>query len=253
MPLQFKPAVFVAVAPVILAAIALLLLRLRFFGSISSLCARFSYLLVVSEDPEDTESGEEPITQDDAWYVWQKVVVLALPEYPYLIGALLTALFTTACDFLQPLFIGMALDTVANPSTAHLSLSTIFTILVVVQLIRGLAEYGRERLNNNIGDFVRHRAQDLYVSKVLSFEVGFFDRTHTSDLNKLYHNLNDIHGLAGHQVPRIIRSALTVLCAGSYMIYVDPLLGSIVLFFILLQALAEKIAGGPDIPFFNDN
>ena len=36
--------------------------------------------------------------------------------------------------------------------------------------------------------------------------MAFFDQTHTADLNKRFHDLDQIHPLAGHQIPEMVHS-----------------------------------------------
>jgi ABC-type multidrug transport system fused ATPase/permease subunit len=190
----------------------------------------------VPRSAEDDEANAQLSTVDFN-ETYMKVLKLTSPEVPYIAGALLTAMVTSVCDLFQPILIGRALDAAASTSSR---LSHLFVDMAILQVLRSLAEYGRERLNNNIGDFVRQRAQEQYVRNVLRSEVGFFDATHTSELNKLYHNLYHLHFMAGHQIPSIIRSLMLVVATATYMMYVNPFVGGIVISVIIAQGLVEK-------------
>ncbi len=163
------------------------------------------------------EGNTEELTQHDIFNVWRKIINLTIPEFGLFIGAIITALCTSICDFLSPMFLGKAMDIVHSNfnSTApsiplskeyplgdlskevlsqqqdngYHALNMIFLVIIAIQIIRATLEYARERINNNIGDFVRQRAQEVYTHNVLYCEVAYFDASHTSELNKMVSNL----------------------------------------------------------------
>jgi ATP-binding cassette subfamily B multidrug efflux pump len=82
--------------------------------------------------------------------------------------------------------------------------------------------------------------QELFFSNVLRCEIGFFDVTHTADLNKSFHHLGEIHHLAGHQIPQIIRSVLSLFGSAFYMMSSNATIGSMILLLLIVQWFGER-------------
>ena len=203
------------------------------------------FLKIKSDDDDDDES--ESLSHEGVLEVWGRVLLFAIPYRRYMVGALLIAALASLCDLMQPIVLGMAINATTESmdgtenSSAPVGLHSLFLIMIILQIFKSFTEYGRERINNNLGDFARARAQNQFFTKVMHQERAFFDQNHTSDLNKRYHDLEHIHYFAGHQIPLIAKSALSITCMSAVMIYQNVTIGTIVISFIMVQAMIEKV------------
>jgi hypothetical protein len=105
---------------------------------------------------------------------WKRVMRFVIPVSPYFVLALVAAIVESVCSTLQPLFIGSAIDLVKAASLKRDEDITakgffrdmVYTCVAMISLdaIKCIAIYGRERLNNGIGDSTRKNAQVLTAS-----------------------------------------------------------------------------------------
>ncbi len=120
---------------------------------------------IISEKPEDDIA---PIGSADAVRIWKKIFWLAYPEAKLMTLALLNALLSAACSFSHPVYMGRAIDAVleavkrgskASAADAATQMKDAFIVVAILEILKFISAYGHERLNNNVGDFVRQRAQ----------------------------------------------------------------------------------------------
>jgi hypothetical protein len=131
----------------------------------------FRFLVdILSDKPDDDTPA---IGSADAVRIWTKVLWLAYPEARLLCLALLNSFLSAASSFLHPVYLGRAIDAVSEAlndksksAEVATKLTEIFFLIVILEMLKGITAYGHERLNNNVGDFVRQRAQVYRVCKV---------------------------------------------------------------------------------------
>ncbi len=96
---------------------------------------------------------------------------LILPESPYFLLALLAAITESVCSSLQPIYMGSVIDLVASTNLKgekDVTMDGFFdeltfkcVMIICLDAVKCAAIYGRECLNNGIGDFARQKAQVL--------------------------------------------------------------------------------------------
>jgi hypothetical protein len=127
---------------------------------------------VMSEKPDDDIPA---IGSADAVRIWKKLFWLAYPEAKLMTLALLNALLSSVCSFSHPVYMGRAIDIVlgaakggSNVSAADAAnrLKDIFIFIAALEVLKVISAYGHERLNNNVGDFVRQRAQVCQLQRM---------------------------------------------------------------------------------------
>ena len=124
---------------------------------------------IISEKPDD---DIPPIGGATAERIWKKIFWLAYPEAKLMTLALLNALLSAVCSFSHPVYMGRAIDIVleavkgdrASIADAAARMKEIFIVISILEVLKFISAYGSERLNNNVGDFVRQRAQ-VYLSR----------------------------------------------------------------------------------------
>eukprot|EP00051_Salpingoeca_urceolata_P006717 m.88935 g.88935 ORF g.88935 m.88935 type:complete len:791 (+) comp14959_c0_seq3:609-2981(+) len=224
----------------------------------------------------------ESLTVKDTWKVWKKAIALSRPHAGLVVLGLLGNVTQTVIDVILAALRARALDLVtgrvafqsdagvvsivfqsfgdapqdegtASPSSdaslrstsgVTTALTTLFLTVAALEATKCLAAYATKYCNNSVGDFVRASAQLQYFSNVLSCEVGFFDKTHTSDLNKSFHHLWNLHFFCGHQIPEIAQSIISLVGSSAYMMHCDSSIGAIVICFLILQGLTERYMAG---------
>ena len=102
-----------------------------------------------------------------SFMVWRRVLDFAKLEAIYFFLAMIAAFTGSVCSTLQPIYLGKALDSVSvtvgkgnydvNDSIDELTSS--FTFIVVLELLKGLSTFAHEKTCENLGDFVRQRVQ----------------------------------------------------------------------------------------------
>jgi hypothetical protein len=102
-----------------------------------------------------------------SFMVWKRVVGFAMPEAIYFLFALIAAFGGSICSTLQPIYLGKVFDLVSttvakgnydlDESMGKLTAS--FTFIVLLELLKGLSDFGHEKTNENLGDYVRQRVQ----------------------------------------------------------------------------------------------
>ena len=161
-----------------------------------------------------------------AFIIWKKVLGLAWLEAPYLVCAgTVAAIISGIHDIYEPLYYGKVFDfvteTLANSSNAQENpilaytpvLRGIFVHIFVLILIKTVVEFVREYFCNSVGDIARVYAQKIYFKNTIAGEVEFFDVTHTSELNKNYQRLDNMHYLAALQSAQIAYTFVTLSAA----------------------------------------
>ncbi|KAK3289006.1 hypothetical protein CYMTET_3533 [Cymbomonas tetramitiformis] len=207
----------------------------------------------------------ETFGHQDAWRLWRRALCLAWDERACMLGALLAAVVTSLCEVSRSVLYGEALGIVSGAAltasggtlpelsapSAEIALDAsaedvsrrltwVFLRVCAVESARTLAAYFRERLTNNVGDFVCQRARASFFRQVLRSELSFLDEVHTAILNRRYAHLSNLHSLAGHQLPKIVQATLTLACTVTYLLRSEVRVGGALLGVLLVGALVEE-------------
>ncbi len=124
---------------------------------------------VVSCRVNSTQKGE---SEDYSTFrAWKRVMSLIIPQSPRFVLTLTAAITESVCSTLTPVCMGSIVDLISAISLkgdkdvnevinamAYISVS-----IICLDVIKCIAVYGRECLNNNLGDFARQKAQVLVV------------------------------------------------------------------------------------------
>jgi hypothetical protein len=117
--------------------------------------------------PSDKGVGIEVSGRYTSFMVWKRVVGFARPEAIYFLFALIAAFGGSICSTLQPIYLGKAFDLVSTTvakgnydlDESMDKLTASFTFIVLLELLKGLSNFGNEKTNENLGDYVRQRIQ----------------------------------------------------------------------------------------------
>ncbi len=135
---------------------------------------------IISEKSDDDIPA---ISSTDAVRIWKKIFWIAYPEAKLMTLALLNALLSAACSFLHPVWMGRAIDVAIDTAKDGSKVSAvdtatrineIFIVVAILNFLKFITEYGHERLNNNVGDFVRQRAQ-VFVKPIQKTQISRID------------------------------------------------------------------------------
>ena len=189
----------------------------------------------------ESDSPDESLTAEELIGVWKRSVQVAATHCKYhLVLAAIIAVVTSACDLMQPVVLGRAISVATSASPGPYELLSQFVLMGILQLLKSATEFGREKVNNSLGDFVRQYVQKQYFSNILDNEKTFFDLHHTSEINKGYTDLNELHYLAGRQIPGILKGLLTLFLTTVYMLFQNLSVGMLVVSLMLCQAAIER-------------
>ncbi len=159
-----------------------------------------------------------------------------------IIGMIMVAIGTTASAYI----IKPVLDKIFINKNETLLYMLPFGV-VLVYLIKGVGTYIQVYYAAYIGQDIIKRLRDSILEKILSFEMGFFHEFRSGELiSRSINDIERVRQVVSNMLPIMIREVLTIFALLGYIIYLNPKMAIISLFFIPLtikplSVLAKKM------------
>lgn len=93
-----------------------------------------------------------------------------------------------------------------------------FAAIAFCHVVAGAGQGAKAYYANNLGDWTRAEAWKSLFRSTMHAEVGFFDATHTSVINKAHSRLGNLHWIVGHMVPNLASDAISLVVAGGFLL-----------------------------------
>ncbi|XP_060068390.1 ATP-binding cassette sub-family B member 10, mitochondrial-like [Ylistrum balloti] len=166
--------------------------------------------------------------------IW-RLLSLAKPEKWRLAAALALLMVSSAVTMSVPFCIGKVIDIIYTElvdqgDKMKERLQQICSILVVIFIVGGLANFGRVYLMNLTGNNIVRRLRSQLFSSIMRQEIGFFDKNKTGELiNRLSTDSTVVGSSVTTNISDGLRAVAQAIGGVSMMCYVSPKLAGIAL------------------------
>ncbi|XP_069117773.1 ATP-binding cassette sub-family B member 10, mitochondrial-like [Argopecten irradians] len=179
----------------------------------------------------------------------RRLLSLAKPEKWRLAAALGLLVVSSAVTMSVPFCIGKVIDIIYTElvnqgDKMKERLQQICSILIVIFVIGGLANFGRVYLMNLTGNNIVRRLRSQLFSSIMRQEVAFFDKNKTGELiNRLSTDSTVVGSSVTTNISDGLRSVAQAVGGVSMMCYVSPKLAGIALCIVPPIVLMSRIYG----------
>ncbi|OWF38381.1 ATP-binding cassette sub-family B member 10, mitochondrial [Mizuhopecten yessoensis] len=180
---------------------------------------------------------------------FRRLLSLATPERWRLAASLGLLVVSSAVTMSVPFCIGKVIDIIYTElvnqgDKMKERLQQICSILVVIFIIGGLANFGRVYLMNLTGNNIVRRLRSQLFSSIMRQEIGFFDKNKTGELiNRLSTDSSLVGSSVTTNISDGLRSVAQAVGGVSMMCYVSPKLAGIALCIVPPIVLMSRFYG----------
>eukprot|EP01128_Nolandella_sp_AFSM9_P010333 TRINITY_DN7117_c0_g1_i1.p1 TRINITY_DN7117_c0_g1~~TRINITY_DN7117_c0_g1_i1.p1 ORF type:complete len:811 (-),score=165.13 TRINITY_DN7117_c0_g1_i1:73-2505(-) len=179
-----------------------------------------------------------------------RVLSLAAPEVPTILGGLLALFISTGTGLAMPAFFGIVVEIISrtgeNATTHNLmeELLNVLIYLLVIFFVGGVATWIRGWLFTLAGQSLVARVRKLLFSTIMKQDISFFDETNTGELtNRLSSDTGVLQNSVTTNISMIVRNLASAIGAVVLLFIISWKLTLVMLSCVPLIAIVAVVYG----------